>query len=242
MVSFVGAAPLAAFHGVDGTTAWFSTRVTNLVPSGGLRQGSTHVMQPTTSSGSRLRTRAVGISERIDAKHATLAEADGFRARNHGASARAHIAGDSSGRVGDRNARHRSEPAVRDTPRRVASSRRPNLWRPYDVDRNPPRSPPRGRARPSDRVLPRSVRHGGAIPGGPIVFLGTSGGGDSLAFHLATTDEKRERVGQQGGWEHFGIHVPDRSADRVDAAVERVKAASGRLLDRGEHAPGVHYA
>jgi hypothetical protein len=67
-------------------------------------------MQPTTSSGSRLRTRAVGISERIDAKHATLAEADGFRARNHGASARAHIAGDSSGRVGDRNARHRSEP------------------------------------------------------------------------------------------------------------------------------------
>jgi catechol 2,3-dioxygenase-like lactoylglutathione lyase family enzyme len=24
--------------------------------------------------------------------------------------------------------------------------------------------------------------------------------------------------------------------------VERVKAAGGRLLDRGEHAPGVHYA
>jgi catechol 2,3-dioxygenase-like lactoylglutathione lyase family enzyme len=77
---------------------------------------------------------------------------------------------------------------------------------------------------------------------GPIVFLGTPGGGDSLALHLATTDEERERVGQQGGWEHFGIHMPDRSADGVDAAVERVKAAGGRPLDRGEHAPGVHYA
>lgn len=77
---------------------------------------------------------------------------------------------------------------------------------------------------------------------GPIVLLGTPGGGDSLALHLATTDEERERAGQQGGWEHFGIHLPDRSAERVDAAVERVKAAGGRLLDRGEHAPGVHYA
>jgi catechol 2,3-dioxygenase-like lactoylglutathione lyase family enzyme len=77
---------------------------------------------------------------------------------------------------------------------------------------------------------------------GPIVFLETPGGGDSLALHLATTDEERERIGQRGGWEHFGIHLPDRSAGGVDAAVERVKAAGGRLLDQGEHAPGVHYA
>jgi hypothetical protein len=33
MVSFVGTALLAAFHGMDGTAAWFSTRVTNLAPS-----------------------------------------------------------------------------------------------------------------------------------------------------------------------------------------------------------------
>jgi catechol 2,3-dioxygenase-like lactoylglutathione lyase family enzyme len=77
---------------------------------------------------------------------------------------------------------------------------------------------------------------------GPIVFLGTPGGDDSLALHLATTDEERKRVGQQGGWEHFGVHLPDRSADGLEAAVERVKAAGGSLLDRGEHAPGVHYA
>jgi catechol 2,3-dioxygenase-like lactoylglutathione lyase family enzyme len=77
---------------------------------------------------------------------------------------------------------------------------------------------------------------------GPIVFLGTPNGGDSLALHLATTDEERERVGQQGGWEHFGIHLSDRSAAGVDAVVERARQAGGQLLDRGEHAPGVHYA
>ena len=77
---------------------------------------------------------------------------------------------------------------------------------------------------------------------GAIVFLGTPEGGDSLALHLATTDEERARVGQQGGWEHFGIHLRDRSPEGIEAAVERVKAVGGRLLDRGEHAPGVHYA
>ena len=77
---------------------------------------------------------------------------------------------------------------------------------------------------------------------GPIVFIGTPGGEDYLALHLASTDDERERVGQQGGWEHFGIHLSDRSADGVGMAVERVKAAGGRLLDRGEHAPGAPFA
>ncbi len=77
---------------------------------------------------------------------------------------------------------------------------------------------------------------------GPIVFLGTPDGGDSLALHLAMTDEERERVGQQGGWEHYGIHLSDRTAGGIDAAVERVKDAGGRVLGRGEHAPGVHFA
>ena len=76
---------------------------------------------------------------------------------------------------------------------------------------------------------------------GPIVFLGTPDGGDSLALHLATTDDERERIGQQGGWEHFGIHLPDRSAEGVEAAVQRVEEAGGELLGRGEHAPGVPY-
>jgi len=77
---------------------------------------------------------------------------------------------------------------------------------------------------------------------GAIVFLGTPGGGDSLALHLAATDEERARVGRPGGVEHFGIHLPDRSSDAIDAAVRRVVEAGGQLLERGEHAPGVPYA
>jgi hypothetical protein len=39
------------------------------------------------------------------------------------------------------------------------------------------------------------------------------GGGDSLALHLATTDSERQRVGQHGGYGHFGIRLPDRSPE-----------------------------
>lgn len=77
---------------------------------------------------------------------------------------------------------------------------------------------------------------------GAIVFVGTPGGGDSLALHLATTEDERGRVGQQGGQEHFGIHLSDRSTTGIDAAVRRVEKAGGRLLERGDHAPGVGYA
>jgi catechol 2,3-dioxygenase-like lactoylglutathione lyase family enzyme len=77
---------------------------------------------------------------------------------------------------------------------------------------------------------------------GDIVFMGTPGGGDSLALHLAVTDDERARVGRPGGFEHFGIHLPDRSSAAIDRAVELVEKAGGRLVDRGEHAPGVPYA
>ena len=77
---------------------------------------------------------------------------------------------------------------------------------------------------------------------GEIVFMGTPGGGDSLALHLAVTDDERARVGTHGGCEHFGIHLRDRSPAGVDRAVELVAKAGGHLLDRGEHAPGVPYA
>jgi catechol-2,3-dioxygenase len=77
---------------------------------------------------------------------------------------------------------------------------------------------------------------------GSIVFLGTPGGDDSLALHLAESDDDRSRVGQSGGYEHFGIHLPDRSAEGIDEAVTRVQDAGGRLVGRGEHAPGICYA
>lgn len=77
---------------------------------------------------------------------------------------------------------------------------------------------------------------------GPIVFVGTPGGGDSLALHLATTHDERARVGHHGGFEHFGIHLRDRSLDSIDEVVRRVEKAGGSLLERGEHAPGAPYA
>ena len=77
---------------------------------------------------------------------------------------------------------------------------------------------------------------------GPIVFLGTPDGGDSLALHLATTDDERKRIGQQGGWEHFGIRLRDRSAEGVEDVVQRVEEAGGQVLKRGQHAPGAPYA
>jgi catechol 2,3-dioxygenase-like lactoylglutathione lyase family enzyme len=75
---------------------------------------------------------------------------------------------------------------------------------------------------------------------GNILFLRSPGGRDSLALHLAETEEERAKVGQQGGYEHFGITVKDRT--RLDDAIALVTAAGGQLVDKGEHAPGVPYA
>ena len=77
---------------------------------------------------------------------------------------------------------------------------------------------------------------------GPLVLLGTPGGGDSLALHLAATEEERARAGHHGGVEHFGFHLPGASADAVDAAARAAGEAGGRVLERGEHAPGLPFA
>ncbi|HUQ38872.1 MAG TPA: VOC family protein [Acidimicrobiales bacterium] len=73
--------------------------------------------------------------------------------------------------------------------------------------------------------------------GDDLVFLNTPGTQDSLALHLVTDDA---RVGQNGGYEHFGITVTDRSS--LDDAIAAIQAAGGELVDKGEHAPGVPYA
>ena len=93
--------------------------------------------------------------------------------------------------------------------------------------------------------LDRSVRfYGDAFgmkeklrDGDDLVFLNTPGTDDSLALHLAHGDE---RVGESGGFEHFGITVRDR--DALDDAIAAIEAAGGMLVGRGEHAPGVPYA
>ena len=73
--------------------------------------------------------------------------------------------------------------------------------------------------------------------GDDLVFLNTPGTNDSLALHLAPGDD---RAGQSGGYEHFGITVVDRGS--LDGAIEAIESAGGKLVEKGEHAPGVPYA
>jgi catechol 2,3-dioxygenase-like lactoylglutathione lyase family enzyme len=61
------------------------------------------------------------------------------------------------------------------------------------------------------------------------------GAHDVLAFELDP-----EHAGQSGGIGHFGFRLVD--PDDIDAAVELAVRAGGRLLRRGEFAPGLPYA
>jgi catechol 2,3-dioxygenase-like lactoylglutathione lyase family enzyme len=75
---------------------------------------------------------------------------------------------------------------------------------------------------------------------GDIVFLSSPSGHDSLALHVVASVDELAKVGEQGGYEHFGITVKDRT--KLDDAIALVIDAGGTLVDKGEHAPGVPYA
>jgi catechol 2,3-dioxygenase-like lactoylglutathione lyase family enzyme len=75
---------------------------------------------------------------------------------------------------------------------------------------------------------------------GNILFLQSPNGRDDLALHLAVTGDEKDRVGLQGGFEHFGITVKDRG--QLEDCIALVIASGGALIDKGEHAPGIPYA
>jgi catechol 2,3-dioxygenase-like lactoylglutathione lyase family enzyme len=70
-------------------------------------------------------------------------------------------------------------------------------------------------------------------PGG--IQAQTPGRMDVIAF-----EETPASVGHSGGVAHFGFRLVD-PAD-IDAAVEEVERAGGRLLRRGEFSPGFPFA
>jgi lactoylglutathione lyase len=69
-----------------------------------------------------------------------------------------------------------------------------------------------------------------------MVFLGTPGADDTLT--LCKAGDGDPIAG--GGVSHFGIRIAQRG--ELDLAVEQVTRAGGKLLSRGEHAPGAPYA
>lgn len=75
------------------------------------------------------------------------------------------------------------------------------------------------------------------VGGEGMVFLRTPGSEDTITLRQAGPDEM---VGSGGGVDHFGFRLNDR-AD-LDGAIAEVIAAGGRLVERGEHVPGLHYA
>lgn len=58
--------------------------------------------------------------------------------------------------------------------------------------------------------------------------------------HTITLNEQPDFDGRRGGIEHFGLRLTDKA--NLDAAILEIEAAGGRLLERGEHAPGTPYA
>ena len=68
-----------------------------------------------------------------------------------------------------------------------------------------------------------------------MVFLRLPGSGDVVVVH-----ESPGYRSERGGIDHFGLALKNPAG--LDFAVSEVEAAGGRLIERGEHAPGIPYA
>jgi catechol 2,3-dioxygenase-like lactoylglutathione lyase family enzyme len=96
------------------------------------------------------------------------------------------------------------------------------------------------------RDLERSLRFYQGVFGmeeqfraGPkMVFLNTPGSEDLITLNEDAAEA--EKAGVNGGVGHFGFKLADGSD--LDAAIAEAEAAGGKLISRGEHAPGVSFA
>ena len=70
-----------------------------------------------------------------------------------------------------------------------------------------------------------------------MVFLNTPGSKDSIALNQ---DVDFNRLGDSGGVVHFGFRLSNKSD--LNSAISEIERAGGKLLSRGEHAPGVGFA
>ncbi|HEY6418076.1 MAG TPA: VOC family protein [Candidatus Binataceae bacterium] len=72
--------------------------------------------------------------------------------------------------------------------------------------------------------------------GKKMVFLGTPGAADTIT--LCQVKEGEPIAG--GGVSHFGFGLAEKG--QFEEYIEQVKGAGGKLLSRGQHAPGVPFA
>ena len=67
---------------------------------------------------------------------------------------------------------------------------------------------------------------------GSLVFLTTPGGGDTITLCPAGPSDPVAG----GGVSHFGWQIADKSD--LDHAAQEIERAGGKVISRGEHAPG----
>jgi catechol 2,3-dioxygenase-like lactoylglutathione lyase family enzyme len=67
-----------------------------------------------------------------------------------------------------------------------------------------------------------------------LVFMGSPGARDVVTLCKA---QKNDDIGN-GGVSHFGFEMNG----PIEKCIAQVERAGGKLLDRGEHAPGIPYA
>jgi catechol 2,3-dioxygenase-like lactoylglutathione lyase family enzyme len=73
--------------------------------------------------------------------------------------------------------------------------------------------------------------------GDDMVFLNTPGSKDLITLH--EDPDAVAVAGTSGGIAHFGFEL---IKGDLDAAIEEVQKAGGKLLERGEHSPRTPYA
>ena len=74
--------------------------------------------------------------------------------------------------------------------------------------------------------------------GPKMVFLNTPGSSDLVTLNEDPTEA--HLIGVNGGVAHIGFRL-ENAAD-LDAAIAEVESAGGKLIRRGEHAPGAKFA
>ena len=71
-----------------------------------------------------------------------------------------------------------------------------------------------------------------------MVFLNSPGSDDLIT--LNEDPNEAQKAGVNGGVGHFGFRLAE--ASDLNTAIAEVEAGGGKLISRGEHAPGAPYA